>query len=95
MPTYWGKEEIKLVLDLFCRVPPVIDPNDIPRGDDLKRFISDYSVFNKFEDHKKCFYVGVKRYATQFRDDVVANEKGDKRKGTYFYHVFLILLLLK
>ena len=79
-----GKSQIQLLLDLFRREPPVIDPNDLARGDKLARYIDDYSDFAKFKGHNKTFYAGVKRYAAQFRDDQEAENKGDKRKGMFF-----------
>ena len=84
MPTYWGPSQIQLLLDLFRREPPVIDPNNLPRGEKLARYIDDYTEFAKFKGHNKTFYAGVKRYATQFRDDLEAEKKGDKRKGMFF-----------
>ena len=72
----------------------MIDPNNIPQREDLKQYITNYRVFNKFEDHKKCFYIGVKGYITQFKDNNEGNNKGDE-KGRYFHHDYFILLLLK
>ena len=92
MPTYWGKPQIQLLLDLFRREPPVIDPHNLPRGEKLSRYIDDYSDFAKFEGHNKTFYTGVKRYDTQFRDDQDANDKGDKRKGMFFKLFYLIFV---
>ena len=82
----WQKAQIQLLLDLFCKNPPVIDPNNVPSGHDLKKFINEYSTFDNFKDlpgGPRTFYAGVRRYAAQFRDDEAANAKGDKRKGKF------------
>ena len=78
---YWGTAQQELLIDLFRRTPPIIDPNNLPSGHELKRFIEDYKPFNIFGDNKRAFYQGVKRYAASFRDDQVATAKGNKRFG--------------
>ena len=80
MPKYWKQEQIDLLLDLFRKSPPAIDPENIPSGHDLRKFIEDYKAFNIFKDHERVFYQGIRRYAAQFKIDQALEIK-DKRKG--------------
>ena len=71
MVKLWEKEQIDLLLDLFRRVPPVINPQNIPHGNQLKRYIDDFSVFRRFKNKERTFYDKIKRYAKHFRDDEI------------------------